>query len=157
MYVPSEIGTQVVPRSFITRHPHRTQGHATQQARIHTLNRYGIVTYDFGTRYLQQGCVGMCGSTHQFMLFYGATCTRLPTITGDDVAQLQNYLREEGIMRSDDAYPGYFGEVTEAAVIKWQNRHDLPATGAFGDLARETYIQKQVCFLADIEGVHCVL
>lgn len=39
--------------------PRRTQGHATQQARIQTLNRYGITTYDFGTRYLQQGCVGM--------------------------------------------------------------------------------------------------
>lgn len=67
------------------------------------------------------------------------------THPGDDVAQLQNYLREESLMRGDDAYPGYFGEVTEAAVVKWQQRHDLPATGAFGDLARETYIQKQVC------------
>lgn len=70
--------------------------------------------------------------------------THLNASTGDDVAQLQNYLREEGIMRGDDAYPGYYGEVTETAVVKWQQRHDLPATGAFGDLARETYIQKQV-------------
>ena len=63
---------------------------------------------------------------------------------GDDVGQLQAFLRAEGCMRGDDAYPGYFGAVTEAAVVKWQKKHDLPPTGSWGDLARETYLQKQV-------------
>lgn len=66
--VPSLAGLDAAQRydesiTHLEKKPHVHQqalNHAAQQARIHTLNRYGITTYDFGTRYLQQGCVGLC-------------------------------------------------------------------------------------------------
>ena len=56
-------------------------------------------------------------------------------ITGDDVTELQKILIEEGYLKI--ATPTkWFGPLTKAALIKWQAKHGIPATGYFGSLSR---------------------
>lgn len=55
--------------------------------------------------------------------------------TGDDVTALQTMLIASGDL--EILVPtGYFGELTKAALIKWQARNGVPATGYFGPLTR---------------------
>lgn len=55
-------------------------------------------------------------------------------MSGDDVRSLQEYLRSEGYFREEAT--GYFGRVTRAAVIEWQNAHGISALGVMGPLTR---------------------
>ncbi len=53
---------------------------------------------------------------------------------GSDVSALQNILISKGFLSASAT--GYFGALTKAAVIKWQNSVGLPATGFVGPLSR---------------------
>ncbi len=56
--------------------------------------------------------------------------------TGDEVTALQNRLTEEGLYTGP--ITGYFGPLTQAAVIRYQTAHGIvPAVGYFGPLTRE--------------------
>ena len=54
---------------------------------------------------------------------------------GDDVKQLQELLMREGFLVVNAA-TNYFGPLTNAALIKYQSQHGLPATGYFGPMTR---------------------
>lgn len=54
---------------------------------------------------------------------------------GDDVRSLQEFLYENKLLAV--APTGYFGEMTAAAVRKWQSNEGVMAVGAFGPLSRE--------------------
>lgn len=53
----------------------------------------------------------------------------------DDVTRLQFILIGEGFL-AQGLSTGYFGQLTKAAVIKFQTKHGLPATGFFGPMTR---------------------
>ncbi|HUC01835.1 MAG TPA: peptidoglycan-binding protein [Candidatus Paceibacterota bacterium] len=55
--------------------------------------------------------------------------------TGPDVSLLQNYLISKGYL-SIESSTGYFGPLTEAAVVSWQIANNIPGTGYFGPLSR---------------------
>ena len=60
---------------------------------------------------------------------------------GDQVEILQKYLEDEGylVMPAGVAY-GYFGNLTKAAVAKWQADNGVaPAAGYFGSISRAKY------------------
>lgn len=54
---------------------------------------------------------------------------------GDDVRGLQEYLYENKFLSV--APTGYFGQMTQEAVRKWQTQEGVQAVGAFGPLSRE--------------------
>lgn len=57
---------------------------------------------------------------------------------GEEVSCLQEHLIEDDLL-SVSMPTGYFGEMTKAAVIEWQEEKGLPATGFFGPLSREAF------------------
>jgi hypothetical protein len=59
--------------------------------------------------------------------------------TGADVNALQAMLIASGDL-AITAPTGYFGEMTRAALVKWQARHSVPATGYFGPLTRAAVV-----------------
>lgn len=54
--------------------------------------------------------------------------------TGNDVTELQKFLTREGFFKGDTTK--YFGILTRGALIKWQTKNKLPATGYFGPMSR---------------------
>jgi peptidoglycan hydrolase-like protein with peptidoglycan-binding domain len=54
---------------------------------------------------------------------------------GTDVVSLQNFLILENLFEAGNN-TGYFGQLTEAAVIKFQSQQDVPTTGLAGVLTR---------------------
>lgn len=54
---------------------------------------------------------------------------------GDDVRGLQEYLYENKFLSV--APTGYFGQMTQEAVRKWQTQEGVQAVGAFGPISRE--------------------
>lgn len=59
-------------------------------------------------------------------------------LRGDDVTALQAALIASGDL-AITAPTGYFGDLTKAAVAKWQARNGVPATGYFGPLSRAAF------------------
>lgn len=59
---------------------------------------------------------------------------------GKDVVALQEMLREAGLFRGE--VTGYFGGVTMSAVRAFQKEYNLPQTGYFGPLTRESVVKK---------------
>lgn len=56
-------------------------------------------------------------------------------VTGEDVTELQKILMEEGYLKIKVATK-WFGPLTKAALVKWQAKHGIPATGYFGSISR---------------------
>jgi hypothetical protein len=54
--------------------------------------------------------------------------------TGQDVMELQKFLAKEGLFTKKPTK--YFGQLTKNALIKWQKKNNLPATGYFGSMSR---------------------
>lgn len=54
---------------------------------------------------------------------------------GDDVIYLQKILIKDGFLKTENL--GYFGNLTEGALMKWQVKNNLPATGYFGEISRD--------------------
>ncbi len=52
--------------------------------------------------------------------------------SGDDVRKLQEFLAKDKNIYPDGLITGYFGPLTEAAVKKWQEKHDIESVGAVG-------------------------
>ncbi len=52
--------------------------------------------------------------------------------SGDDVRKLQEFLAKERDIYPDGLITGYFGALTEAAVKRWQEKHDIESVGAIG-------------------------
>ncbi len=59
---------------------------------------------------------------------------------GDEVMCLQSRLIEDGHLKLQ-APTGYFGDLTRAAVVKWQKEHGVASTGFFGALSRGKFVQ----------------
>ncbi len=59
---------------------------------------------------------------------------------GKDVFSLQEMLREAGHFKGE--VTGYFGGITMSAVRAFQKKYDLPQTGYFGPLTRDTIAKK---------------
>ncbi len=61
---------------------------------------------------------------------------------GYDVEELQNFLTSNGflVMPAESA-PGYFGELTQIALKKFQTANNLPSTGYFGSMTRNKIIE----------------
>ncbi|MFZ5351650.1 MAG: peptidoglycan-binding domain-containing protein [Bacillota bacterium] len=57
---------------------------------------------------------------------------------GDEVTKLQSFLKEQGFF--DEEATGYFGEVTEAAVMAFQKEYSIEADGIVGPLTLEALI-----------------
>ncbi|MEK7148370.1 MAG: peptidoglycan-binding protein [Patescibacteria group bacterium] len=55
----------------------------------------------------------------------------------DDVMELQQKLQSLGYFSQSEQPTGYFGRITRAAVIKFQEENGIPATGFVGPLTRE--------------------
>jgi len=55
-----------------------------------------------------------------------------------EVECLQKHLIEKGFLTLS-THTGYFGEMTKAAVIAWQTKNAVPATGFFGPLSRAAF------------------
>ena len=55
--------------------------------------------------------------------------------SGPDVSSLQQFLQAQGFF-SYPSITGYYGEVTQAAVVAFQTAHGISATGFFGPLTR---------------------
>ncbi len=56
--------------------------------------------------------------------------------TGNDVMELQKFLTKEGFFSNKPTK--YFGRLTKIALMKWQKKNNLPATGYFGPMSRVT-------------------
>lgn len=56
-------------------------------------------------------------------------------VRGDDVKQMQLLLIQEGVL-ADGLSSGYFGTLTKEAVMKFQEKRGVPATGYVGPLTR---------------------
>jgi murein L,D-transpeptidase YcbB/YkuD len=56
-------------------------------------------------------------------------------ISSADVTQLQNFLIAQGMLAAGNN-TGYFGNLTEAAVMKWQAAHGIEAVGNVGPKTR---------------------
>lgn len=54
--------------------------------------------------------------------------------TGNEVMELQKYLTREGYFKETPTK--YFGVLTRKALIEWQRKNGLPATGYFGPMSR---------------------
>lgn len=52
--------------------------------------------------------------------------------SGNDVRQLQEFLAKDKEVYPDGLITGYFGPLTEAAVKRWQEKHDIEAVGVIG-------------------------
>jgi peptidoglycan hydrolase-like protein with peptidoglycan-binding domain len=69
-------------------------------------------------------------------------CAIVSTLTvgsrGEEVLCLQGHLIKDGLLAISPA-TGYFGEMTKAAVTKWQESKGVPATGVFGTLSRTAF------------------
>jgi hypothetical protein len=62
-------------------------------------------------------------------------------VRGNDVLELQKVLIASGFLKA--ATPtNYFGILTRKALIAWQNKYKLPATGYFGPLTRALFNTK---------------
>lgn len=67
---------------------------------------------------------------------------------GADVSCLQDYLHNRGFLPEAKVFFGYedhkgeFGEVTEDAVRRWQQAHDIGSSGFFGTISRNKYHEK---------------
>ncbi len=59
---------------------------------------------------------------------------------GGDVSLLQEILRDAGYFKGD--VTGYFGGITMSAVRAFQKEYNLPQTGYFGPLTRESVVKK---------------
>lgn len=59
---------------------------------------------------------------------------------GDEVRCLQSRLIEDGHL-TVSAPTGYFGDLTRAAVVKWQKERGIASTGFFGTLSRGQFAQ----------------
>lgn len=59
----------------------------------------------------------------------------------DDVARLQKKLKDDGLFRAN--VTGFFGEITKKAVVEFQKKHGLPATGLVGTMTKNE-LNKQV-------------
>jgi N-acetylmuramoyl-L-alanine amidase len=55
-------------------------------------------------------------------------------MTSQDVMELQTRLKDEGFFTSTPT--GYFGPLTQSAVMAYQSAHGIPATGYVGPLTR---------------------
>lgn len=56
---------------------------------------------------------------------------------GTDVADLQGILSEQGYLNVPVGVPfGYFGSLTQAALVRYQAAIGVPATGYFGPMTR---------------------
>lgn len=61
---------------------------------------------------------------------------------GTDVLELQKFLNSEGFIIALDGQgskgkeTNYFGQLTMEQVIQWQEEHNIPATGYFGEISR---------------------
>jgi hypothetical protein len=56
-------------------------------------------------------------------------------IRGSDVTELQKMLIDEGYLKISTPTQ-YFGPLTKSALIKWQAKNKIPATGFFGSMSR---------------------
>lgn len=56
---------------------------------------------------------------------------------GDDVVNLQNFLRTKGFFSTNSS--GYFGFVTKNSVAKWQMSNGINAVGIFGMVSRKKF------------------
>lgn len=56
-------------------------------------------------------------------------------VTGDDVTELQKVLMAEGYLKIKAATK-WFGPLTKSALVKWQAKNSIPATGYFGSISR---------------------
>jgi len=79
----------------------------------------GVPVHSLGVRYLSEGCYG------------------------DDVSELQRFLREQGVLDAGEFNRGFFGSRTREATASWQLEHDVPPTGAFGELSRMAYLHER--------------
>ncbi|GEM_PF-3292347 len=52
--------------------------------------------------------------------------------SGDDVRKLQEFLAKDKDIYPDGLVTGYFGPLTEKAVKKWQEKHDVESAGIIG-------------------------
>lgn len=60
-----------------------------------------------------------------------------PGVRGDDVRELQTFLRGEGHLSAEPT--GFFGPMTASAVAKWQAQEGVSAIGSFGPRSREAF------------------
>lgn len=61
---------------------------------------------------------------------------------GTAVSCLQKHLIEDSHLKTS-APTGYFGELTKAAVVKWQKERGIASTGFFGALSRAEFSEHQ--------------
>jgi hypothetical protein len=58
---------------------------------------------------------------------------------GNDVISLQNFLIQKGYFTSSVGATGYFGLITQSALINWQRDNSIPSFGYFGPISQQKY------------------
>src|SRR3989338_6839208 len=58
-------------------------------------------------------------------------------LSDEEVKELQKFLSQFREIYPEGLITGYFGPLTEKAIKKFQEQHDIPATGLVGPLTRE--------------------
>eukprot|EP00241_Pyramimonas_parkeae_P007992 CAMPEP_0114263146 /NCGR_PEP_ID=MMETSP0058-20121206/22300_1 /TAXON_ID=36894 /ORGANISM="Pyramimonas parkeae, CCMP726" /LENGTH=175 /DNA_ID=CAMNT_0001379299 /DNA_START=80 /DNA_END=604 /DNA_ORIENTATION=+ len=96
------------------------------------------------TQWRARGPCRVTAQNHEEMLTSGVTKNHsahtprdlFEGTEGPEVRQLQQFLVIEGYLPEDSHITGYFGKITEQAVVRWQKDQGIPSTGFWGPLSR---------------------
>ena len=75
---------------------------------------------------------------------------------GNGVTELQAFLGEQGYFTvAPEISLGYFGNITKAALVKYQASHNVPTTGSFGYMTKSAIQQEMLahCWLGSCTSI----